>query len=116
MRLTVAAVALRGTVMTSRSRPSMRYRMRSSPACGSTCTSLARARTASASTTSTRRTIGAASVAAAETSSGSGEPSSMPSNRVWTSEESSDSDHERARWSRTWLSVATSTTSSLAPV
>ena len=116
MRLTVAAVALRGTVMTSRSRPSTRYRMRSSPACGSTCTSEARARTASASTTSTRRTIGAASTPWAETSSTTSSCASMPSNSVCTSEESSDSDQERARWSRTWLSGATRTTSSVAPV
>ncbi len=116
IRLTAAAVAFFGTVMTSRSSPSTRYRMRRSPACGSTWTSLARARTASARTTSTSRTIGAASTACALTSASTSASWPISWNMVCMSEESSDSDQARARWSRTWLSVATTTVSSPAPV
>ena len=90
--------------------------MRSSPACGSTCTSLARARTASASTTSTSRTIGAASTPWTLTSTSLTSSAAMSSNIVDTPEASSDSDQARERWSVTWLAIATSTTSSMAPV
>ena len=112
-RLTTDASALRGTDMTSRSTPSTRYRIRRLSRCGSMWMSLAPIRTASASTMLTSRTVGAASLVEAPSSSSAGPVSSK---NVETSEESSASDQARVSWSEIWLSVATITTSSVAPV
>ena len=111
-RLTTDASALRGTDMTSRSTPSTRYRMRRLSRCGSMWMSLAPIRTASASTMLTSRTVGAASLVEAPSSSSAGPVSSK---NVETSEESSASDQARVSWSEIWVSVATITTSSVAP-
>ncbi len=114
-RLTTAAEAPLGSSITSRSTPSTRCRIRSPSRCGSTWRSLAPSRTASASIALTRRTVGASSTAERSARSSSGGSSGSSAIAVM-SRDSSVRVHSRRRWSRTWVSVATTTSTSCAPV